>query len=159
MTLITTSLLLAIVLVFVYLYFSTNGEDDLERNLCEEFGLDPDEYEIVATDLGGSTEKYFLRTAQLTGVPDVVFRHRRGVQIVIGEAKSRHFRDRVKTYERYQVMLYLGVAESVYRKPTRGIIHYGCGTLVGVEFSDAEYSHLLSLIPTFRDVQRKIQSR
>jgi len=158
MNLVTVSLVLAVFAVIALLVVRSRGDNDRARNLCEIFGLDPDEYEVVATDLGGSDQKFFLRTSVLSGVPDAVFRHRRTLEIVIGEAKSRHYRNRVKVYERYQVTLYLGAAETVFNKPTRGIIHYGCGTLVEVSYSAEEYSYLLSLVPDFRRVQKKIQS-
>lgn len=152
------SLVFGILIVAVVLWIRFARSRSRDLTLCEQFGLDPAEYELVGSDLGGSDDKVWLRTGQLIGVPDAVFRHRRGLEIVIGEVKSRYYRGAIKKYEHFQVVLYLGVAESVYRKPTRGVLKYGCGKLVPVEYSPDLYSYLLSLIPTFRRIQSKISS-
>lgn len=152
------SLLIVVLLVALALWVRFSRVRSRDETFCELFGLDPGEYELVGSDLGGAKDKVFLRTPQLIGVPDAVFRHRRGLEIVIGEVKSRHYRGSARKNERFQVTLYLGSAESVYRKPTRGILRYGCGTLVQVEYSPDLYSYLLSLLPTFRRVQSNIVS-
>lgn len=122
--------------------------------LFDVFDLSPDEHTLIGSDLGGSTNRVFLRTDQVIGVPDAVFRGKGS--ITIGEAKSRHYRGHITDYENYQVQLYMGAAERSYRKPTRALIRYGCGAVVPVEFDRETYRHLLSLIPQCRDALTRI---
>ena len=86
----------------------------------------------------------------LAGNPDVLFRDNRNRQVIVGEAKSRHFKRSVTPYERYQVTLYLGMAHRLYRRPVTAIILYGNGRRVPLMFDEDLYRLLLAQIPTCR---------
>ena len=86
----------------------------------------------------------------LAGAPDVIFRIRGTGAIVMGEAKSRHYRGSITPYERHQVTLYLGVAMRLYRRPVAAILLYGNGRLVHLDFDEDLYRSLLALIPRCR---------
>ncbi len=76
---------------------------------------------------------------------DPVTRH-----LIVGEAKSRHYKGSVSPYERYQVTLYLGMAQRIYRRPATAILLFGNGRRVSVAFDQATYQHLLALLPDCR---------
>ena len=74
---------------------------------------------------------------------------------IIGEAKSRRFRGRITDYERYQVTLYLGLVQVQYGLPARGLLRYGCGRVVPIEFDPDLYDHLISLQPECRRIRNE----
>ena len=86
----------------------------------------------------------------LVGTPDVMFRISRTGEIVIGEAKSRHYHGVITAFERHQVTLYLGMAKRLYRRPVTAILLYGNGRLVPLDFDEDLYRSLLALIPQCR---------
>ncbi len=86
----------------------------------------------------------------LAGSPDALMRENRGGAIIIGEAKSSHYRGRVTSYELYQATLYLGMAHRLYRRPVRAILLCGCGRLIPLDFDEELDRRLLALIPQCR---------
>lgn len=150
------SLLATILIVLVVVYAQRWRSETRGSRICQLFGLDPAEYELVGTDLGGSKDKVYLKGDGLAGVPDAVFRHRSTRAILIGEAKSRRFNGAVSRYEEYQVVLYMGLARRRYRVPVSALIRYGCGHLVPLELDPDTYSGLVSLIPRYRQVARSL---
>ena len=83
-------------------------------------------------------------SGRLTRCPDA---REQGWRHIIGEAKSRHYRGRVTSYELYQATLCLGMAHRLYRRPIRVILLYGCGRLIPLDFDEELYRRLLALIP------------
>ena len=118
--------------------------------ICRRWGLDPGRVRVVASDLGRHRASWSLRADGLAGNPDVIFRERATRHIIIGEAKSRHYRGSITPYELYQVTLYLGMASRIYRQPAKAILLFGNGRRVPVEFDPAAYRHLLALLPHCR---------
>jgi len=150
------SLVLAILAVLVLVYAQRWRSESHGARICRLFGLDPAEFELVGTDLGGSKDKVYLKGDGLAGVPDAVFRHRSTRAILIGEAKSRRFNGAVSRYEEYQVALYMGLARRRYRVPVSALIRYGCGQLVPLELDPDAYSELVRLIPRYRQVAKSL---
>ena len=118
--------------------------------LARRWNLDPAAVSVVASDLGRHRSSRPMVVDGLAGAPDVIFRMRGTGGIVIGEAKSRHYRGTITPYERHQVTLYLGMAKGLYRRPVTAILLYGNGRLVPLEFDVDLYSSLLALIPRCR---------
>ena len=113
--------------------------------ICRRWGLDPGDVAVLSSDLGRHRSDRRLIADGLVGSPDVLFRDRRRRQIVVGEAKSRHYRGSITTYERYQVTLYCGMAQRLYRRPVRAIILYGNGHRVPLAFDEGLYRDLLAV--------------
>lgn len=133
--------------------FSRRGRTP-RSGICKLFQLDPSKYQLLATDLGDGSKKIFLSGDGIVGVPDAIFLSSIDDRIVIGEAKTRRFLGQVTRYERYQVLLYLGLAMRKYRKSARGLIRYGCGTVVSVEWDQPTYVYLISQIPAYHQVAK-----
>ena len=138
------------VLLTVYWIMKGRASPGQQRAVCALFELQPSEYQLIGTDLGGASKKYYLVGDGLIGVPDALFRFSVNRSIVVGEAKSRQYRGRVYKRERYQVMLYMGVAKRRFRKPVRGILRFRCGTCVEIPFSEDTYRFLKAQIPQYR---------
>ncbi len=118
--------------------------------ICRRWGLDPARVRVVASDLGRHRATWSLRADGLVGNPDALFRDRANGRLIVGEAKSRHYRGSVTPYERYQVTLYLGMVGRLYRRPARAILLYGNGRRVPLDFDEGLYRRLLALIPRCR---------
>lgn len=153
----TLYITLVIVLGVGLFWWLLRGDNKSQSaSLCDVFELPATEYTLIGTDLGGSENRVFLRADQVVGVPDAIFRGRGS--IIIGEAKSRHYRGHLTDYENYQVQLYMGAASRTYRKPCRAKIRYGCGSVVPVEFDQSIYDRLLRLIPSCQDALGRMAS-
>ncbi len=124
--------------------------------ICRRWGLDPSRVRVIASDLGRHRASWSLRADGLVGNPDVLVRDRATRHLVVGEAKSRHFRGSITPYERYQVTLYLGMVRRLYRQPATAVLLFGNGRRVPVEFDPALYNRLLALLP---DCQRAYARR
>ncbi len=122
----------------------------VSARICRRWGLDPDRVRVVASDLGRHRATWSLRADGLVGNPDVLFRDRGNGRLIVGEAKSRHHRGSVTPYERYQVTLYLGMVERLYRRPATAVLLYGNGRLVRLDFDEGLYRRLVALIPRCR---------
>ena len=120
------------------------------ERICRRWSLDPARVRVIASDLGRHRATWSMRADGLIGNPDVIFRDRNSRRLIVGEAKSRHFKGDVTPYERYQVTLYLGMAKRLYRMPATAIILFGNGRRVPVEFDPALYERLLTLLPDCR---------
>jgi hypothetical protein len=150
------SLVIVIVLVLVALAYASRKKTSREERLCTLFGLESDNHELLGSDLGGAKDKIFLRGDGVVGVPDALFRRREDRSIVVGEAKKRRFNGNVTDYERFQVVLYLGLAQRKFRQQASAVLRYGCGTCVPIEPDPECYRWLISTIPAYRKVAREI---
>ena len=95
------------------------------RQLLELFGLDAREWRPVGSDLHGrALPAKKLSANGVAGVPDAVFIHRRERRVLIAELKNRAGTS-PSLYERYQLVLYQGLAAARYPKHTpEGLIRY-----------------------------------
>ena len=123
--------------------------------LCKRWGLDPATVRVLSSDLGRHRSNKALLADGLAGSPDVLFRDDRTRQVIVGEAKSRHFKGTVTPYERYQVTLYLGIVHRIYRRPVKATLLYGNGRRVPLEFDENLYRHLLAQIPACRQAMAR----
>ena len=133
---------IAIALTFGLIRFLT------DRSIYRMFGLSPKQYRLVAHDLGVLKRKKVLKVDGLAGVPDAIFVHRREQSMVVGEFKSRRNRyPNPSKYERYQVILYIGMLKKMNRHidQVRGIVAYGNGRRFNVPDDPRTYDWLLSL--------------
>ena len=118
--------------------------------ICARWGLDPSTVRVLSSDLASHRSNKALLADGLVGNPDVLFRDNRTRQVIVGEAKSRHYKGSVTPYERYQVTLYLGMVHRLYRRPVTAIILYGNGRRAQLEFDKNLYHQLLAQIPACR---------
>ena len=123
--------------------------------ICARWGLDPSTVRVLSSDLASHRSNKALLADGLAGNPDVLFRDGRTRQVIVGEAKSRHFKGTVTSYERYQVILYLGMVNRTYRQPVKAILLYGNGRRVPLQFDENLYRHLLAQIPACRQAMAK----
>ena len=123
--------------------------------LCTRWGFDPATVRVISSDLDRHRSDRALRADDLAGNPDVLFRDDRNRRIIVGEAKSRHFKGTVTPYERYQVTLYLGMVHRLYRRPVKAILLYGNGRRVPLEFDEDLYRRLLAQIPACRQAMAR----
>ena len=141
---------LALLALLAVLIVSLIARRRSPRDIVRRWGLDPASCRVLASDLARHGSRPSLVADGLAGSPDALMRERREGTIIVGEAKSRHYRGRVTPYEYYQVTLYLGMAKRLYRRPVRAILLYGNGRLVPLEFDEDLYRRLLALIPRCR---------
>ena len=124
------------------------------KEIVRRWGLDPATCRVLAADLASHKSRPSLVVDGLAGSPDVLIRERASGTVIVGEAKSRHYRGRVTPYEHYQVTLYLGMAHRIYRRPVRAILLYGNHRRVPIEFDEGLYRHLLHQLPACRRAMR-----
>ena len=146
------SLAIAAILVAGAVAFLAMNRRRYSARLARRWNLDPASVSVVASDLGRYRSSRLMVVDGHVGVPDVIFRMRRTGAIVIGEAKSRHYRGSITPYERHQMTLYLGMAKRLYRRPVTAILLYGNGRPVPLDFDEDIYRRLLALIPQCRQV-------
>jgi len=131
--------LLILVIVFFFKKQTASTE------VYSRFGLSLSSYRLLSTDLGKSEGRIKLSSHGINGIADAVFEKRTGNEIHVGEFKSRKYRNIVKIYELYQVILYMGHLKAEYpRHKITGSIAYADGH-VQVNFDPVVYSALLGL--------------
>lgn len=151
----TATIVLVIFAVLLALALAYGREQSTESRVFEMFAVDPKEYELIAYDLGHAPKTVFLQADGVVGVCDALFQHKRLRHLIVGEFKSRSYGGKVTDYERCQMTMYQGVVERRYRKPALGLLKYGCGKLVEVEFNPDEYRHLIGLAPKVRALEAR----
>ena len=120
------------------------------ERICRRWGLDPARVRVIASDLGRHRASWSLRADGLVGNPDAIFRDRATRRLIVGEAKSQHYRGAITPYEHYQVTLYLGMVRRLYRQPATAVLLFGNGRQVPLDFDAALYRRLLALLPDCR---------
>ena len=139
-----------VILLVIATPFYVRQRRRYSARICARWGLDRATTRVISSDLASHRSNKALRADGLAGNPDVLFRDNRNRQVIVGEAKSRHFKGAVTPYERYQVTLYLGMAHRLYRRPVTAIILYGNGRRVPMGFDKNLYRQLLAQIPACR---------
>ena len=153
----TLSLIGAILCVYAAVLLYQKNAESRSSRICRLFDLDPQEYSLIGSDLGGSADKLFLRADGVVGAPDAIFRHNESGTIVVGEAKRRRYRGTTSDYELYQVVLYQGLAHRRYRTAVRGLLRYGCGRVVQIDPDGELYRNLIGLLPEYRRVAKSLK--
>ncbi|NVL48644.1 hypothetical protein F2S72_01380 [Pseudomonas syringae pv. actinidiae] len=109
------------------------------------FGISLATHKLLSTDLGNATGRIKVGRYGINGIPDAVFELLAGKHILVGEFKSRKYRDYVKLYELYQIMLYMGHLREKYPNHSiTGCLAYADGR-VSVQFDAALYEALIGL--------------
>lgn len=110
-------------------------------------------YELHSADMGGRKGKY-IHARGVGGVPDALFVNQRMRRALVGEYKSRRHGGQVRSRERYQVVLYVGILKALHPKwEIEGVLAYSDG-LVKVRHDAAEFEQLLKVVPELREVER-----
>lgn len=109
------------------------------------FGLRANAYRMLSTDLGKSAGRIKLARFGINGIADAVFEAVSGKEIVVGEFKSRKYRNKVKLHEFYQLMLYMGHLKALHPKHTiRGVLAYA-DDKVSITYDPDVYEGLVGL--------------
>jgi len=149
MTLYIIGALVLLAVVFFFQKQTATGE------VFTRFGLRESAYRMLSTDLGKSEGRIKLSSYGINGIADAVFEAMSGKEIVVGEFKSRKYRQKVKLYEFYQIQMYLGHLQSLYPKHhIRGVLAYADGK-VSVTFDPTVYEGLISLRPEYWDTVKR----
>lgn len=131
--------LILLVVVFVILKIKAPVE------IYSRFGISVATHKLLSTDLGNSTGRIKLGRFGINGIPDAVFEALTAKHILVGEFKSRKYRNSVKLYELYQIMLYMGHLRAKYPNHTVvGCLAYADGR-VSVQFDPELYQGLIGL--------------
>lgn len=132
---------IVIVLVVVFLLKSKTATNEV----YSRFGVSESTHTILSTDLGKSNPQLKLTRFGVSGIADAVFKARSRKTILVGEFKSRKYRQVVRLAELYQLILYLGHIKAQY--PDYEVV--GClayaDSRVKVNFDRAVYDGLIGL--------------
>lgn len=141
------------VTVFVVLWWRPRRR--ARRQLLDLFGLDPREWRAVGSDLHGrELPAKKLAAEGVAGVPDAIFVHRRQRRVLVGDLKNRSA-STPSAYERYQLVLYQGLAAASYPKlAPEGVIRYK-NQLLLIPFERGLYDRLLGLRDEYRRSRRQ----
>ena len=121
-----------------------------QGEVYSRFGVRESTHKILSTDLGKSQARMKLTRFGISGIADAVFKALSGKVILVGEFKSRKFRDEVRLCEFYQLILYMGHIQAQYPDHTIvGCLAYADGR-VKVAFDNAVYEALVDLRDEYR---------
>lgn len=104
---------IGVLLAAFALWYQLRGQRS--ATLLNRFGLSPIQWMVIGDDLGKSGSPFHVKGYGLCGTPDLVARHRRQKVIKLFDYKHRKYRNEVRTYERYQVILYAGVMQLMFK--------------------------------------------
>ncbi|MFL1449378.1 hypothetical protein ACI77O_13355 [Pseudomonas tritici] len=128
-----------LVIVFVLSKKSASTE------VYSRFGVRDSTHTILSTDLGNAKAQMKLTRHGVNGIADAVFEARSRKSILVGEFKSRKYRQQVRLNEFYQIILYMGHLQAKYPDHTiAGCLAYADGK-VNVAFDRAVYEGLIGL--------------
>ena len=114
------------------------------RRVYALFEINPRDYRLLASDLGGRKPRY-LRIGNIVGAADALFVSRRGREGVIGEYKNRPHRGFVCRRERYQVTLYQGMFKQQRNlSEVSAVVRYADAT-VSIRFDEPLFGRLVAL--------------
>jgi hypothetical protein len=121
-----------------------------DEALCRAFGLEPGRYRVLGADVGAYPRKFYVRADGLIGCPDAVFLSDDDDEVVCGEVKSRHHRNSMTDYERFQMVLYQGALAAMHPgRRIRGLVRYR-DRVSEAEYCPKTYRYLLSLAAEMR---------
>jgi hypothetical protein len=136
--------ILFLVILFVFKKQTAKGE------IHSRFGVRESTHKILSTDLGKAQARMKLTRFGINGIADAVFKSISGKVILVGEFKSRKYRDEVRLCEFYQLILYMGHIQAQYPDHTIvGCLAYADGR-VQVAFDKAVYEGLVGLRDEYR---------
>lgn len=130
-----------ILLALAYLFLKAKAP----AQIYSRFGVSVATHKMLSTDLGNADGKIKLASNGINGIPDAVFEALTSKRILVGEFKSRKYRNKVKLYELYQLMLYMGHLKEKYPSHlVTGCLAYADGK-VEVNFDRELYLGLVGL--------------
>ncbi len=135
-------LVCALLLLGIIFFFK---KESASGAIYSRFGVRDATHRLISTDLGESKGRLKLARLGINGIPDAVFQAIMGKEILVGEFKSRKYRNQVRLHELYQIQLYLGHIQAIYPDhKVVGCLAYADGR-VRVNFDKAVYEALLGL--------------
>ncbi|WP_116893046.1 hypothetical protein [Pseudomonas savastanoi] len=141
--------LILLAIIFLFQKQQASGE------VFNRFGLRENAYRMLSTDLGKSAGRIKLARFGINGIADAVFEAVSGNEIVVGEFKSRKYRNMVKLHEFYQLTLYMGHLKALHPKHTiRGVLAYADGK-VSITYDPDVYEGLVRLKGDYWDTVKR----
>lgn len=141
-------MLMLLVAAALLIYGFSKSSDD--RQIYGKFGLSASAFKLISTDLGKRKSSIRLSRYGINGIPDAVFEAKGEPLIIVGEFKSRRYKQVVRLYEFYQLTLYLGHIQRLYpNHSVQGALAYADRVVV-IEFDKAVYSGLLGMSKEMR---------
>lgn len=135
--------LVGFLLLLAFILFVSKFKAPLK--IYSRFGASESTHKLLSTDLGNATARIKLSLHGINGIPDAVFEELVEKVILVGEFKSRKYRDRVRLNELYQLMLYMGHLKGRYPNHTiLGCLAYADGK-VKVAYDHDLYLGLVGL--------------
>lgn len=133
-----------IAIFFLFIFFSRSYVSKSDKNILGMFDLDPKNVKVLFTDLGGRSDKLFLKYKGVTGVADAIFKRKGCRKIVVGEYKGRKYRGFIRIYEYYQVILYAGMVKAHFGRPVECLLAFD-DKVMPFEFDEMLFNRLISL--------------
>ena len=126
-----------------------------QRQLLELFDLDGRQWRAIASDLHKSELPVkVLRGSGVAGIPDAVFVHRRERRVIVADLKSRTA-DSPHHYERFQMLLYQGLAQKQYPQcDVEGLVRYK-NQVLSIPFEPSLFDQLIGLREEYRRSRKR----
>lgn len=130
----------------------------IKRKLFKLCGVPTSSYRLLGTTLFWLGHPVRLQKNYLTGTPGTVFLKKNGKSAYICHFNPRMFNGRVKVRERYQMTLFMGLVNELY-KPDKisGAIHYR-DHLETIKFEPVIYRQLLDIRDEYREAIQEWQA-
>lgn len=123
----------------------------LRRKLFRICGVSTSDYRLVGTTLLWFGHPVRLQKPGLRGRPSTFFLSRNRKSAYICHFNPRFFNGRVKVRERYQMLLYMGLAMDIFKLETiQAAIHYQ-DHLEAIHYEPDIYQQLLDLRQEYHD--------
>lgn len=100
---------------------------------------------VLGADIGGWKKPWYIRRNGICGAPDAVFFDPMRFCYIAGEFKTRTFNGRMTLREKYQLTLYTGLLQRFWLTRAKGIIAYGCGRVVKLDYDKSLFKGLMGL--------------
>lgn len=100
---------------------------------------------VLGADIGGWKKPWFIKRRGVCGAPDAVFFDPLRFRYIAGEFKSRAFNGRMTNREKYQLTLYTGLIQRFWLPQAQGVIAYGCGRVLKLDYDKTLFKKLMAL--------------
>ncbi|GIU32014.1 hypothetical protein TUM3792_44240 [Shewanella sp. MBTL60-007] len=100
---------------------------------------------VLGADIGGWKKPWFIKRRGVCGAPDAVFFDPLRFRYIAGEFKSRAFNGRITIREKYQLTLYTGLIQRFWLPQAQGVIAYGCGRVLKLDYDKTLFKKLMAL--------------
>lgn len=127
-----------IVLFIVFLFLIFKG-----YKAKKELGV-PLYYLYLGGDIGGRKPVY-IKKGVVCGAPDCILFNPLLFRFVVCEFKSRNYTGSISLYEQAQLCLYCGILNRWYLPSSLGVISYGNGMTLKIEFDEKLFKKIYRL--------------